>query len=337
MTALKQYDRLEATGLWRPAPQEQRREVVLTFGDATLVISDNAMRLLTHWSLAAINRSNPDERPAVFLPGPDAAETLEIDDQVMIEAIEKIRKSIARRRPKPGRLRVMGVTALTAALLFVIFVWLPGALTRQTLSVVPPAQRAEIGQSLAKEVQHLSGATCRDTLGLAALDKLAARIFSGPTPPRLVVVPDSIPEIAVLPGRILLINRRLVEDYEDPAVVAGYALSANAAIADPLSDLLHHAGLLATLKLVTSGSLPQKALRAYAEDLVSTPTALASGDVTLNLLGAVGISSIPLAMAIDPTGESTQSLIDSDPMQGKLPAVLLNDGDWVALQGICGG
>ena len=99
------------------------------------------------------------------------------------------------------------------------------------------------------------------------------------------MVPDSIPEIAVLPGRILLINRRLVEDYEDPAVVAGYALSANAAIADPLSDLLHHAGLLATLKLVTSGSLPQKALRAYAEDLVSTPTALASGDVTLNLLG----------------------------------------------------
>ena len=80
MTALKQYDRLEATGLWRPAPQDQRREVVLTFGDATLVISDNAMRPLAHWSLAAINRSNPGERPAIFLPGPDAAETLEIDD-----------------------------------------------------------------------------------------------------------------------------------------------------------------------------------------------------------------------------------------------------------------
>ena len=57
----------------------------------------------------------------------------------------------------------------------------------------------------------------------------------------------------------------------------------------------------------------------------------------VDLLGAVGVSSIPLAMAIDPTGDSTQSLIDSDPMQGKLPAVLLNDGDWVALQGICGG
>jgi hypothetical protein len=24
-------------------------------------------------------------------------------------------------------------------------------------------------------------------------------------------------------------------------------------------------------------------------------------------------------------------------MQGKLPAIVLNDGDWVALQGICGG
>jgi hypothetical protein len=337
MTALKQYDRLEATGLWRPAPQDQRREVVLTFGDATLVISDGAMRPLAHWSLAAINRSNPGERPAVFLPGPDAAETLEIDDAVMIEAIEKIRKSILRRRPKPGRLRVAGLTVLTAALLFLIFVWLPGALTRQTLSVVPPARRAEIGQSLLTEVQFLTGAACRDTLGLAALGKLADRIFSGGTPPRLVVVPDSIPEITVLPGRILLINRRLVEDFEDPAVVAGYALSANAAIDDPLSDLLHHAGLLATLKLVTSGSLPKDALRAYAEETVSTPTALASGDVTLNLLGAAGLSSVPLALAIDPTGEATRGLIESDPMQGKLPAIVLNDGDWVALQGICGG
>lgn len=337
MTALKQYDRLEATGLWRPAPQEQRREVVLTFGDATLVISDNAMRPLAHWSLAAINRSNPGERPAIFLPGPDAAETLEIDDPIMIEAIEKIRKSIARRRPRPGRLRVMGLTALTAALLFLIFVWLPGALTRQTLSVVPPARRAEIGQSLLTEIQHLSGAACRDTLGIVALNELADRIFPGANPPKLVVVPDSIPEITVLPGRILLINRRIVEDYEDPAVIAGYALAANAEIDDPLGDLLHHAGLLATLKLVTSGSLPKDALRAYAEELVSTPTALASGDVTLDLLAAVGISSAPLALAIDPTGESTRGLIDSDPMQGKLPAVLLNDGDWVALQGICGG
>jgi hypothetical protein len=337
MTALKQYDRLEATGLWRPAPQEQRREVVLTFGDATLVISDNAMRPLAHWSLAAINRSNPGERPAVFLPGPDAAETLEIDDPIMIEAIEKIRKSILRRRPRPGRLRVMGLTVLTAALLFLIFVWLPGALTRQTLSVVPPARRAEIGQSLLSEVQVLTGAACRDTLGLAALGKLAGRIFAGANPPRLVVVPDSIPEVTVLPGRILVINRRLVEDFEDPAVVAGYALSANAAIDDPLSDLLHHAGLLATLKLVTSGSLPKDALRAYAEEIVSTPTALASGDVILNLLGNAGLSSVPLAFAIDPTGEATRGLIDSDPMQGKLPAILLNDGDWVALQGICGG
>lgn len=40
MTALREYDRLEATGLWRPGPEEQRREVVVSIGEATLVITD---------------------------------------------------------------------------------------------------------------------------------------------------------------------------------------------------------------------------------------------------------------------------------------------------------
>ena len=48
MTALSKYDRLEASGLWRPTPQDQRREVVVSIGDATLVISDmNDSQMLT--------------------------------------------------------------------------------------------------------------------------------------------------------------------------------------------------------------------------------------------------------------------------------------------------
>ena len=44
MTALKEYARLESTGLWRPDPEAQRREVAISFGDATLVIADSAGR-----------------------------------------------------------------------------------------------------------------------------------------------------------------------------------------------------------------------------------------------------------------------------------------------------
>ena len=61
MTALQKYERLEATGLWRETPDGQRREVVVSIGDATLVISDLNDTALTHWSLAAVERG-PDNQ-----------------------------------------------------------------------------------------------------------------------------------------------------------------------------------------------------------------------------------------------------------------------------------
>ena len=59
MTALKKYARLEATALWRAGPDVQRREVIVSIGDATLVISDLKDQALTHWSLAAVDRAKP--------------------------------------------------------------------------------------------------------------------------------------------------------------------------------------------------------------------------------------------------------------------------------------
>ena len=56
MTALTQYQRLESSGLWREAPDAQRREVIVTFGDASIIITDKNERPLTHWSLAALIR-----------------------------------------------------------------------------------------------------------------------------------------------------------------------------------------------------------------------------------------------------------------------------------------
>ena len=54
MTALKKYQRLECTGLWRSDLSAQRREVILSFGKATLVLTDSQNRVLSHWSLIAV-------------------------------------------------------------------------------------------------------------------------------------------------------------------------------------------------------------------------------------------------------------------------------------------
>ena len=116
MTALNEFARLETTGLWRPEAEAQRREVVVSLGETTLIIMDGAGRPLAHWSLPAIQRLNPGHRPADYSPEPQGGETLELADDTVIDAIEKVRRSIDRRRPHPGRLRTGGSLTILAAL-----------------------------------------------------------------------------------------------------------------------------------------------------------------------------------------------------------------------------
>ena len=138
MTALKQYERLEALGIWRDSADAQRREVICSFGDATLVIFDGrSNRPLAHWSLAALVRRNPGKVPAIYAPAEEPGEDLEIEDRDMVAAINKLQAALEAGRPHPGRLRgilVWGVVALAG----VAILWeLPSALVEQTARVTP--------------------------------------------------------------------------------------------------------------------------------------------------------------------------------------------------------
>ncbi len=57
MTALNEYQRLETFGIWHASPDEQRRDVIVQLGEATLTVSDQNMQALSHWSLPAVIRS----------------------------------------------------------------------------------------------------------------------------------------------------------------------------------------------------------------------------------------------------------------------------------------
>mgnify|MGYP006205154343 CR=1 FL=1 len=71
-TALKKYQKLESSGLWREAPELQRREVVVAFGEASLTLSDpRTEAALSHWSLPAVERINPGELPALYAQNRD--------------------------------------------------------------------------------------------------------------------------------------------------------------------------------------------------------------------------------------------------------------------------
>ena len=96
---------MEREALWRASQAVTRRDVTISFGDATLVIADGAGRPLAHWSLPALIRQNPGDAPATYVPDEDASEELEISDSTMVEAIEEVRKALAKSRPHPGKLR----------------------------------------------------------------------------------------------------------------------------------------------------------------------------------------------------------------------------------------
>lgn len=339
MTALKKYQKLESTGLWREAPEGQRREVVVAFGDASLILSDpRTGSPLSHWSLPAVARLNPGETPAVF--GPDASveqtESLEVDDPTMIGAIETVRGAIAQARARPGRLRnaILGAAVLVG-LMAAVF-WLPPALIARTAAMVPDVKRAEIGRLALADVTRVSGLPCNAPLGLQAAARLSDRVL-GPDGGDILILRDGPRRSAHLPGNLILLSKGLVEQEDGPTLAASFALAerAKSGAADPLVPLLAHAGLLATLRLLTTGTLPESSVTGYAETMLGAPPPVVPDEILLQAFRDAGLPSTPFAYALDPSGETVLGLIEADPFRGTEPPPVLPDGDWISLQAIC--
>ncbi len=338
MTALKKYQKLESSGLWRSATDAQRREVVVAFGKASLILSDpHTGTPLTHWSLPAIRRINAGAHPALYAPDSGAeAETLEIEDATMVGAIETVRGAIDHARARPGRLR-SGVTAAgVAGAILLCVLWLPQALITQTAAMVPDSKRAEIGRMALADEIRVTGLPCAQPLGQRAAARLSERVL-GKAGGQILFVRDGVRTAAHLPGNIILLSRHLVEDQDGPDVAAGFALAEKlrTEIADPLVPLLRHAGLVATVRLLTSGMLPEGSLDGYAEAALLAPPLPLPAPLLLERFRSAGIATSPYAHVLDPTGETLPALIEADPFHGDAPPPILPDGEWISLQNIC--
>ncbi|MGJ8595697.1 hypothetical protein [Sulfitobacter sp.] len=337
MTALTKYDRLEAIGLWRPDPDGQRREVIVSIGNATLVIADKNDQAITHWSLAAVARANPGVIPAVYHPDGDEGETLELPEHEgeMVSAIESLRTAISKSRPRPGRLRWLGISLSIAAVAAVMLLWLPSAMRDNTLRVVPQVKRETLGVALIERMQRVTGPMCNDAAGLRALRRFGARLETL----KLAVVPALGRPALHLPGGVIVLDRSVLEDWDEPDVAAGYILSelATQVERDPLADLLDVVGPWENFRLLTTGEISDKALDDYAEHLMTTPVRAPDTANLLALFEASDVPATPFARAYDITGESTLDLIEGDPMKGRVTEPLLPDSTWLRLQNLCGG
>lgn len=336
MTALRKYARLEASGLWRSDAETQRRDVIVSIGDATLVISDTSDRPLTHWSLAAIERKE-SSIPAIYFPGGATDETLELpeSESEMIAAIETLRKAVDRARPKPGRLRWLGALVSISAVAAVAVLWVPGALLDHALRVVPTVKRSEIGDALLSRITRVSGPACEDPSAVNGLSKLASRTGVQ----QVVIVPEGIATSLYLPGGTVLLNKAVVEDFEDPDVAAGYVLAETVRSNENsvLRNVLDAGGIRATASLLTTGRIPEHVLDRYAETAPFAERIQVDDTSLLSAFETALVHSTPYAYAQDVSGESTLALIEADPMAGKDPVPIMRDAEWLGLQAICEG
>ena len=339
MTALRKYQRLETTGLWRDRPDARLREVVVGLRDATLVLSDPKTEMaLAQWSLPALVRLNPGAMPAMFSPDADGVEMVELDDPDMIAALETVRSTLESRRARPGRLRGVILTGSACTVLALAVFWLPGQLISYTAAMLPSVTKDALGQLALADIVKLTGFPCATATGTVAARDMARRIDPA-NPPQILVIRDGLTAPRPLPGRLVLLPATVVEQADGPDAVAGVVIAEllRAGANDPTEGLLHHAGLLATVRLLGSGVLSPDAVQGYGQALLAMPVANLSADPVLAAFTLAKISATPYAYAIDPSGETTLALIEADTFAtGSLPAVLEGAG-WLALQSICTG
>lgn len=340
MTALRKYLRLECFGVWRAEAEGQRRDVAVSFGEASLILSDPRSNVpLAHWSLPAVLRVNPGTTPALYAPDGDSDEILELDDGDMIDALDTVQRVLARSRRGGARMRLAVLGGSVIALLAVSVFWLPDALLHHTASVVPLAKRAEIGAAILAELEASGLATpCRAPLGLRALTRLQERLATPPGLRVAVMSGAAVPDARLLPGRIVVLGDGMIAAHDTPEVAAGHILAETLRNTrdDPLLPALRHAGLAATFRLLTTGEMAAADLRGYGARLMASPQAALDEAALLARFAETGIRSTPYAFALDPSGEATLGLIEADPFRASPPPrPVLGDGDWISLQGIC--
>ena len=345
MTAFERYQRLEGPGLWAPSAEDQRRDVVVRFGEATLIIADaRSDQVLSHWSLAATHRINPGQTPALFVPADrsDATpeERLELDDPLMIEALETLDRALSPPRARwLRRGRSVAIAASVVVGLMVAVLWLPGALIGHTASVVPLAKRVQIGQAILDDLtRDGSVAVCSDARGSAALQTLGGRLFASPR--RLVVLrglPEDAPGAFALPGRMIVVGAHLLDRLDSPEALAGALLveAERAGARDPLQAVLSHAGVQMTVRLLTTGDLPAAALAGYGQVTLAAPRDSVDVGALLDRFEAARIDPVPFAheAAQGTLGAVIEAGWDARRFDIAVP---LADPDWVGLQNICG-
>ena len=268
MTALGEYAKLEAEAVFYDSAADATLQVILSFGERSLVIMSADDRALAHWPLASLHaRTDPGNVPAQIAPDREASDYIVLHDQEMIRAVNAVCPDLHDRSvPEPARHRRRWIwwVAIAGCLAVAVYAALPTMLAK-LVDRVTPEQEARFALALTPEV--LAGLDtgrtglqrCSAPEGAAALRSLVSRLEGGGQPAGDIAIVDlPVQGTLVLPGGRVLIFRGLQDQAASPEALAGivaHQLSHHAG-RDPLRHAMAAMGVADQIKLA-AGSMPE--------------------------------------------------------------------------------
>jgi elongation factor P hydroxylase len=237
------------------------REVIISFGNATLLLSDQHEEPLSHWAMAATLRIAWDGEIAIYSPDADGRETLEIDDVDMVEAIAQVsRAENVKNRRKPWRIWMTMLVVL--AILGAGMYWAPQLVRDQALRMTNAASARQIGLEMLGALQI---EICKEPRADAVRMKLQQRLF--PTSDAHLVIAKNAPAGTVFPGRLLLIGKDTLLRFStsDQFILWAAQLQAEEA---PDTDLFQNGTLADVAHYVTRGNIPRTRLLEMANQIL---------------------------------------------------------------------
>ena len=371
MTALAQYERLEAPGLYFDGETARSREVVVKFGDASLIVLSLEDVPITHWSLAGLRDISQKSGGLALTPDPDGDERLLIEDAEMAAAIVAVCPDLRKVRAASGRswARVALWSAAALGAVYAIIFHLVPALSDQMAVLIPPEAEVALGDEMAGQFARLltredEPRYCSTRAGDRALAALTDRLAAGAethVPLDVRVLDHPMVNAFALPGGRIVVFRGLLREAESPEELAGVLAHeiGHVAARDPTRLALRSAGTAGLLGLLLGDVTGATATVALSEAMLRSgyqrEAETEADRYAADLLAREGLPTGPLAGFFDKlrdvhgdTPKLFSHLSTHPDLKGRAEATreadtigdgtfrpALSDQQWVALRNIC--
>ena len=372
MTALPRYELLEAEGRYFDGETARPRDVVVKFGDASLIVLNRTDVPITHWPLASLRKLGDGAGGMTLIPDHGSSERLMIDDDAMIDAITQVCPDLGRRAPvsrnRRRRALIWAVLALTSV--YFLFFHIVPAISERMAELIPADAEVAMGEKVVDEIADFfseddEAVFCAAPAGKAALAAMTARLEAGADvylPLTVQVVKHKMVNAFALPGGQIVLFSGLLDAAETPEEVAGVLAHeiGHVAARDPTRLFLRTAGSAGLLGLLLGDFTGAGATVALAEALLHSSyrrEAEAAADVyATDMLNSRGLPTAPFAdffmrleekegasakffshLATHPDLSGRAAKTRAADRIGDAPFdPILTDQQWVALKGICG-